>query len=207
MENSKLNNEVSTSSDSSSTDYDLVAIAASAGGLHAVSEVLSHLPEDFPASIIILQHLSPTHKSLMAQILTSRISLQVKDAQEGEKLSSGTVYIAPPNYHLQVKADLTLSLTQSEKVNFVRPSADVLLTSVAERYRKRAIAVILTGKGRDGATGIEAIESTNGQIIVQSCESAEHTGMPSSAIKTGLADFIVPLEQIAPKLVELVMSK
>lgn len=207
VENGKLNNKAFNSSHASETNYNLVAIAASAGGLQAVSEVLSHLPEDFPASIIVLQHLSPDYKSLMAKILARRTPLQVKSAEEGEKLCPGTVYVAPPRYHLEVKADLTLTLTEAEKVNFVRPSADVLLKSIAKSHRQRAIAVILTGKGKDGTAGVEAMHATQGKIIAQNYGTAEHSGMPHSAIDTGIVDIIVPLEEIAERLIELVMSK
>ncbi|NER28620.1 MAG: chemotaxis protein CheB [Symploca sp. SIO1C4] len=111
--------------------FDLVAIASSAGGLQALTEVVSNLPAEFPAALVIVQHLDPRHRSLMAEILSRRTPLQVKQAQEGDCLSPGMVYIAPPNRHLLVNQDGTLSLSQTELVHFVRPSADLLFDSVA----------------------------------------------------------------------------
>ena len=186
--------------------FDLVAIAASAGGLNALSEVLSALPANFPATIVIVQHLDPRHRSLMADILSRRTSLKVKQAQEGDCLELGMVYIAPPNRHLLVNPDKTLSLTQSELVHFVRPSADLLFDSVAASHKERAIAVVLTGTGNDGAMGVQAIDKMGGTVIAQDKESAEFFGMPSAAIKTGAVDFILPLPEIAPALISLVMQ-
>src|SRR5207249_2587826 len=125
--------------------YDLIALAASAGGLRALSEVLAGLPREFPAAIVVVQHLDRKHRSLMADILSRRTPLHVKEAEEGDHLSPGTVYIAPPNRHLLVNPDGTLSLSQSELVHFVRPSADLLFESVAASFkdRGRAVASIL----------------------------------------------------------------
>lgn len=123
--------ESRTSSSLCKGAVDIVALAASAGGLRALSEILSGLPADFLAAIVIVQHLDPRHRSLMADILSRRTALKVTEAQEGARLSSGTACIAPSNRHLLVNADGTLSLTQSELVHFVRPSGDLLFESVA----------------------------------------------------------------------------
>ncbi len=173
--------------------FDIVAIAASAGGLNALSEVLSKLPANFPAAIVIVQHLDPRHRSLMADILSRRTPLQVKQAGEGDPLELGTVYIAPPNRHLLVNTDKTLSLTQSELVHFVRPSADLLFDSVAASHKERAIAVVLTGTGNDGSMGVRAIDKMGGTVIAQDKETAKFFGMPSAAIKTGAVDIFTPL--------------
>lgn len=186
--------------------FDIVAMAASAGGLTALTQVLSTLPGNFPATIAVVQHLNPRHRSLMADILSRRTPLRVKQAEAGESLISGTVYIAPPNRHLLVNSDGTLSLSQSELVHFLRPSADLLFESVATSYRERAIAVVLTGTGTDGAMGVEAIKKMGGTVIVQDQKTAEFPGMPSAAIKTGNVDFILQLEEISPLLVTLVMA-
>ena len=135
-------------------EYDVVAMAASAGGLNALSQVLAPLPADFPAAIVLVQHLDPRHRSLMAEILNRRAHLHVEQAEEGKHLKPGTVFIAPPDRHLLVNRDGTLSLTQSELVHFVRPSADLLFESVAASYRDRAIAVVLTGTGSDGSMAL-----------------------------------------------------
>ncbi len=183
--------------------FDVVAIASSAGGLKALSFLLSNLPEDFPAAIVIVQHLDPRHKSLLAEILGRRTSLLVKQAQAGEFLSPSNVFIAPPNYHLLVNVDGSISLTQTELVHFVRPSADLLFDSVAGSYKDRVIGVVLTGSGSDGSMGVQAINKMGGTVIVQDEESAEYSGMPSAAINTKCVDFVLTLEEIPAALVTL----
>jgi two-component system chemotaxis response regulator CheB len=186
--------------------FDLVALAASAGGLTALGQVLTDLPADFPATIVVVQHLDPRHRSLMADILSRRTSLRVKQAEEGDHLVSATVYIAPPNRHLLVNPDGSLSLSQSELVHFVRPSADLLFESAAASYKDRAIAVVLTGTGSDGAMGVQAIKKMGGTVIVQDERTSEFFGMPGAAIQTGSADFVLPLDEVASALVTLVMK-
>src|SRR5258708_31116528 len=127
--------------------YEIVALAASAGGLTAITEVLSGLPRGFAASVVVVQHLDPRHRSLMADILSRRTALPVKEAAEGDELRAGRAYVAPPNRHLLVNPDHTLSLTQTQLVHFVRPSADLLFESMAARFKERAIAVVLSGSG------------------------------------------------------------
>jgi two-component system chemotaxis response regulator CheB len=186
--------------------FEVVALAASAGGIPALSGVIAGLPEDFPSSVVVVQHLDPRHRSLMADVLSRRTPLQTKQAEHGEPLKPSTVYIASPDYHLLVNADGTLSLTQTELVHFVRPSADLLFESVAASYRDRAIAVVLTGTGTDGAAGVRAVNKMGGTVIAQDRETSDFFGMPGAAIATGLVDFILPLEEIAPALVTLVTA-
>jgi two-component system, chemotaxis family, protein-glutamate methylesterase/glutaminase len=185
--------------------FDVVALASSAGGIAAIGQLLMGLPADFPAAIVVVQHLDPRHRSLMAEILRRRTSLQVVQAAEGDQIRPGTVYIAPPDRHLLVNWDGSLSLTQSELVHFVRPSADLLFESVAASYRERAIAVVLTGTGSDGSLGVGAIKKMGGTVIAQDQDSAEFVGMPAAAIKSGHADFILPLDQISVTLMTLVL--
>ncbi|MDB9476386.1 chemotaxis protein CheB [Dolichospermum circinale] len=187
-------------------NFDIVAVAASAGGLTALIEVLTDLPTDFKAAIVIVQHLDPRHPSLMAEILSRRTVLKVIQAKEGDKLTPGTVYIAPPNNHLLINGDGKVSLSQSEMVHFLRPSADLLFESVAASYQERAIAVVLSGTGTDGAMGVEAIKKTGGTVIVEDPKTAEFPGMPAAAIKTGNVDFILPLAEISLALRTLIMS-
>ena len=187
------------------TAFDIVAFAASAGGLRALSRVLAGLPGDFPATLVVVQHLDPRHPSLMADILSRRTPLRVKQAEEGEQVSPATVYIAPPNRHLLVNPDGTLALTQSKLVHFLRPSADLLFESVAASYGGRAIAVVLTGTGSDGTMGVQAIKKMGGTVIAQDEATAEFFGMPGAAIHSGSVDFVLPLDEIAAALVILVM--
>jgi two-component system chemotaxis response regulator CheB len=184
--------------------FDVVALAASAGGLVALSVVLGGLPADFRAAIVVVQHLDPRHRSLIAEILSRRTPLRVKEAAEGDTMTAGTVHTAPPNRHLLVNPDGTLSLSQSELVHFVRPSADLLFESVAASYGERAIAVVLSGSGSDGAMGIRAIKKMGGTTIAQDEGTSEFFGMPGAAIQTGNVDFVLPLVEIAPALVTLV---
>jgi two-component system, chemotaxis family, protein-glutamate methylesterase/glutaminase len=187
--------------------FDIVALAASAGGLNALAEVLSTLPAEFTAAIAIVQHLAPQHRSLMADILSRRTALKVKQAQEGDSLTPGTVYIAPPDRHLLVNCDGTLSLSKSELVHFLRPSADLLFESMAASYKNRAIAVVLTGTGTDGAMGVEAVKKMGGTVIAQDEATAEFSGMPTAAFQTGDVDFVLPLQEISKALITLVMGK
>jgi two-component system chemotaxis response regulator CheB len=186
--------------------FEVVALAASAGGLSALSQVFSALPADFPAAIVVVQHLDPRHRSLMADILSRRTGLEVCEAHESDRLRPATVFIAPPNRHLLVNTDGTLSLSQSELVHFVRPSADLLFESVAASYKDRAIAVVLTGTGSDGNMGVQAIKKMGGTVIVQDEKTSEFFGMPGAAIKTGDVDFILPLAEIPSALVSLVVK-
>jgi two-component system, chemotaxis family, protein-glutamate methylesterase/glutaminase len=188
-------------------NFDVVAFAASAGGIQALTRVLSSLPPDFPAAIAIVQHVDPRHRSLMAEILGRRTRLKVKEAAQGDALSPGVVYTAPPNRHLLVNTDGTLSLTESELVHFVRPSADLLFESVAASYKDRAIAVVLSGTGVDGSMGIRAIKKMGGTTIVQDEKSSEFSGMPAAAIETGAVDFILALDEIPPAVVTLVTER
>jgi two-component system chemotaxis response regulator CheB len=186
--------------------FDIVALAASAGGLNALTHVLAALPADFPAALVVVQHLDRRHRSLMADILSRRTRLRVAEAGEGDRLSPGHAYIAPPDRHLLVNPDRTLSLTQTELVHFVRPSADLLFESTAASFRDRAIAVVLSGSGQDGAMGVKAIKKMGGTVIVQEAANAEFRGMPDAALATGLADFVLPLDDIAPALQKLCAS-
>jgi two-component system chemotaxis response regulator CheB len=189
-----------------SAAFDVVAIASSAGGLAALTKTLSGLPGDLPAAILVVQHLDPRHRSLMAEILSKRTELLVKEAEEGDVVAAGTVYVAPPDRHLLANADATLALTQTELVHFVRPSADLLFESVAAAYRDRAIAVVLTGSGSDGAMGVRAIKKMGGTVLAQDEESSEFFAMPSAAIQTGEVDFVLPLSDIPSALVSLVVG-
>ncbi|MBW8907310.1 MAG: chemotaxis protein CheB [Betaproteobacteria bacterium] len=183
--------------------FDVVALAASAGGLNALTHVLAALPPDFPAALVVVQHLDRRHRSVMADILARKCRLPVKEAVEGEPLQAGRAYIAPPDRHLLVTPDHSVSLTQTELVHFVRPSADLLFESVAASYKERAIAVVLSGSGQDGAMGVKAIKKMGGTVIVQDAKNAEFTGMPEAAQATGKADFVLPLDDIAPALTQL----
>ena len=184
----------------------VIALAASAGGLNALSVILGGLPADFPAAIAIVMHVSPDHKSLLAEILDSRSHLVVKQAQTGDILCHSSVFVAPPNHHMSVVKGgrLELSSSAAEKVHYARPSAEPLFASVAEVYQKNAIAAVLTGGDGDGSFGVQIIKEKGGTVIAQDRPTSQDFSMPESSIKTGDVDFILALNEIAPKLIELV---
>jgi len=187
--------------------FEIIAIAASAGGLTALTSVLGVLPAGFGATVVVVQHLDPRHRSLMPEIIGRRSSLPVHQAEDGAEVREGHVYLAPPDRHLLINRDATASLTRTELVNFVRPSADLLFESVAAAYGERAIAVVLTGTGRDGSMGVTAIKKRGGTVIVQDEASSEFFGMPSAAIRTGMVDFILSLEEIPAALLTLLAGE
>ena len=177
--------------------YGIVAIAASAGGIAALGHVLGGLPSGFPVPVVVVQHLDPRHKTVIAEVLGRRAKMPVRLARDGEKADAGTIYVAPPNHHLLVGTDGVLSLSSSELVHFVRPSADLLFESVAGAYGPRAIACVLTGTGSDGAMGASAVKSRGGTVIAEDPELAEFKGMPEAVVASGAVDFILPLDEIA----------
>jgi len=187
------------------TNFDAVAIGASAGGVTALQSVIGALPRRFPAAVLVVQHLDPRHKSLLAELLARRTPLVVKEAVDRELIEAGTVYIAPPDNHLLV-AHGHVSLTSSELVHYTRPSIDLLFESVAASYRDRAIGVVLTGSGVDGATGIRAIKEQGGTTIAQDPATAEYRSIPAHACATSCVDFTLPLETIGPAVVSLVLG-
>jgi len=204
------NNSQSISQPASKTNltvpvFDIVALTASAHGLDALTHVLSPLPADFPATIVVVQHLSPKYPSLFAPILNRQTLLQVMEAEEGALLRPGKVLIAPPDHHLLVNSNGSVSLSQSEKVHFVRPAAEVLFESVARNYKERAIAVVLTGGDRDGSRGVQAIKQMGGKVIAQDEATSKVWGMPAAAIETGCVDWVLPLDKIGKAITNLVM--
>jgi two-component system chemotaxis response regulator CheB len=186
--------------------FPVIAMAASVGGLKALSAILGSLPADFPAAIAIVMHLAPDHESLLAEILNRRTHLAVRQAHTGDILRPANVFIAPPNHHLLVAQGgrLELSSSGAEKVHHARPSAEPLFASVADIYRNNAIAVVLTGGDGDGSFGVQIIKEQGGKVIAQDRPTSQDFSMPESSIKTGDVDFILPLNAIAPKLIELV---
>jgi two-component system, chemotaxis family, protein-glutamate methylesterase/glutaminase len=184
--------------------FGIVAIAASAGGVTALGRVLGGLPAGFPVPVVVVQHLDRRHKTIIASVLERRAQMPVSLAEDRERAQPGRIYVAPPDYHLLVGTGRTLTLTSSELVHFVRPSADLLFESVAATYGPQAIACVLTGSGSDGAMGVSAIKSRGGTVIVEDPDLAEFKGMPQAAVAAGAADFILPLDEIATVICGLV---
>ena len=199
--------DVATEARFSGTAFDVVGLLASAGGLRAVSEIVGSLPPDFPAAILLVQHLDRRHRSLMADILGRRSALPTRQAVDGDKLEPGTIYLAPPDYHLLANPDGSLSLSHSALVHFVRPSGDLLFESLAGSYGSRVIAVVLTGSGFDGTMGVRAVKQMGGTVIVEDPAEAEFPSMPKAAIDSGAVDFVLPLADIGPALCRLVAEE
>lgn len=198
------NDRHSRSSKRAAPQFDVVAIGASAGGVEALHVLVEALPADFLAAVLIVQHMDPRHRSMLAGLLARRCRLRVKQATNGEPVQPGTVYIAQPDAHLLVREG-RLVLTDTKLVHFSRPSIDLLFESVADSYGDRAISVILSGSGVDGADGTRAVKAKGGTTIAQSPASAAHGGMPRAARATGCVDVTLPLEEIGPAIVNLVM--
>lgn len=180
----------------------MVALVASAGGLDALSEVLAGLPAAFPAAVLVLQHLESGRQSVLPHILRGRTGLEVREAADGEPLRAGTVYVSPSGRHLRVSAERRLQLTDTEKVEHSRPSADVLLRSLAEAGGP-VVAVVLTGRGRDGAAGSLLVHQRGGTVLAQDEATSLHYGMPGAAALQGGVDQELPLDAIAPALIDL----
>jgi two-component system, chemotaxis family, protein-glutamate methylesterase/glutaminase len=178
----------------------VVAVAASAGGITALSEVLGALPADFPVPVLVVQHLAQHRASIIAEVLDHRTVLPVKLAQQGERIVPGIVYVAPPDHHLLITEDGRVQLDVGEPVHFVRPAADQLFESVAKAYGPRALVCVLSGTGRDGAQGAAAVKAGGGLVIVENPESARFKGMPEAAVRAGAVDHILPLAEIGPAL-------
>lgn len=186
-----------TADQSHEAPYAIVAVASSAGGIHGLIVLLGMLDPDLPVPVLVVQHLDPRHRTVIADVLSRRTDIPVKLAEAEERALPGTVYIAPPDRHLLIDSDGVMTLSNTKLVHFVRPSADLLFESVAGAYGPRAIACVLTGTGSDGAMGVDAVKSRGGTVIVEDPLSAEFKGMPQAAVDTGAADYVLPLAEIA----------
>jgi len=184
---------------------ELVTIAASAGGLTAVREILTGLPPNFPVPIAIVQHRSTTSPQALPRILTRLTPhLRIKQAEEGDVLEAGVVYLAPPDLHLMVQPDRTLHLHDGQRIKFLLSSADPLFESAAHSLHGRVVAVVLTGSGTDATDGVQVVRQMGGVVIAQDPKSADHAAMPTSAIESGAVNYVLPLGEIAAKLIALV---
>jgi two-component system chemotaxis response regulator CheB len=164
--------------------------------------MFSCLPKEFNTPIIIVQHIGSQSENLWISLLNDKSNLYIKEADEKESIEQGKVYIAPSNYHLLIERDKTFSLTIDERVNYARPSIDVLFESAAEAYKSKLIGVILTGSNNDGTNGLKRIKEYGGLTIVQDPANAESAYMPASAIAAIQPDYILSLEDIIKLLIK-----
>ncbi|WP_158095338.1 chemotaxis protein CheB [Collinsella sp. An2] len=177
----------------------VVGIGASAGGVEALQELFASLPTESGAVYVVIQHLSPDHRSLMSEILGKQTDMPVVQAEDGCKVEADTVYLIPPKKNLTI-AGGRLHLADYDHQVLNHP-IDIFFSSLAEECHERAVAVVLSGTGSDGTSGIRAVKEAGGIAIVQNPESAKFDGMPRSAISTGLVDWVLPPEQIAAEIV------
>ena len=180
-----------------------VVVAASAGGLAALVGALGSLPPSFGAAVVVVQHLDPRRRSMLAAVLARRLRLPVRMAQDGDRVRPGLVLVAPPDRHIRLRPDGTVELSREAPVNFVRPSADPLFESAAASFGPRVVAVVLSGTGSDASAGVRAVHERGGTVLVQDPASAAFAGMPAAAESTGVADAVLPLGAIGPALVGL----
>jgi two-component system chemotaxis response regulator CheB len=171
-----------------------VVIGASAGGIEALSVLLPEVPSATRAAILIVVHLPRERESLLAKIFAPRCALTVKEAEDKEPILPGTVYFAPPDYHLQVDEGPRVSLSYDDPVNWSRPSIDVLFSSAADTYGTRLLALLLTGGNQDGAAGLDAVRVAGGITVVEDPASALCPTMPNEALRLGPADLVVGLD-------------
>ena len=181
----------------------MIVIGTSAGGLYALSKILHPLPGRFPLPIVIVQHRSKEHNELLEEVLQVKCKIKIKQADEKEPLHGGVAYIAPPDYHLLVEKDLTLSLSADAQVLHSRPSIDVLFESAAVVCKDGLIGILLTGANSDGAIGIKEIKKNGGITIAQDPQEADFPYMPQAAINSGQVMYIWTLEKIYTFLLTL----
>jgi two-component system chemotaxis response regulator CheB len=178
-------------------------MGGSAGGFKALSAILSALPLDFPLPVLVVQHLCPGDDGLFARHLASTAKLPLIEPCDKQWIKQGQVYVAPANYHMLVEQNGTIALSVDDKVNWSRPSIDVLFESAALAFGGRAIAVLLSGANADGAAGMQKIKEAGGLTIVQDPATAEYPVMPQAAIDCGAADEVLSAEEIGWRLIEL----
>jgi two-component system chemotaxis response regulator CheB len=185
------------------TRMDVLAIGCSTGGPNALGALLPKLRGDFPIPVVVTQHMPPLFTRLLAERMNGACQLRVHEAQGGEVLEAGHIYVAPGDFHLEVKregAAVRLALHQGPQENSCRPAVDVMIRSVVQVYGGNTLSVILTGMGQDGMRGCELVREAGGQVIAQDEASSVVWGMPGAVVRAGLADVVLPLDDIATEI-------
>jgi two-component system chemotaxis response regulator CheB len=179
-----------------------VVVGASAGAVEALSAILPELPGDYPLPLLVVVHLPPDRKSVMAELFRARCRVEVREAEDKEPIRGGVVYFAPPDYHLLVEPDRRLSLSSDEPVRYSRPSVDVLFETAVDAYGPGLTGVVLTGANDDGARGLRAIHEAGGTAVVQRPDLAFAPAMPAAALEACPGSRVLTLEEIAKFLKE-----
>lgn len=173
-----------------------IAIGASSGGVEALTRVLPALPADTRASVFVVLHLPRERESLLVDVFAPRCKLPVREVHDKDPIAAGTIYFAPPEYHLLIDDGPQLALSMDEPVEFSRPSVSVLFETAAAVYGDRLLALLLTGAGRDGASGMQAVQRAGGVTVVQQPASAHMPQMPEAALDRISADHVLTLDEI-----------
>jgi len=189
----------------------VLAIGASTGGPRALEKLISSLPAELPAAVLVVQHMPPGFTASLSKRLDAKSALRVKEAQEGDRVEEGTVLIAPGNYHMEIVRNKVNSL-EEEAVHLScgpkelgsRPSVNVLFRSIAPIYGSRVISLILTGMNCDGADGAEEIKKMGGKVIAEARSSCVVYGMPGEIVKRNLADLVLPLDKMAEEIIRII---
>ena len=177
-----------------------VVIGTSAGALEALTVILPALPADFGVPIVVVVHIPPDKPSVLSELFAAKCALRIREAEDKEPLDQGTVYFAPPDYHLLVESDRTLSLSTEAPVLFSRPSIDVFFESAADALGPAVIGVVLTGANEDGARGLKAVVDAGGTAIVQEPKTAFASAMPEAALAACPDAIVMSLDEIATYL-------
>lgn len=180
-----------------------IAIGASAGAVEALSGILPHLPEGFPVPVFVVVHLPPDKKSAMVELFQGKCRLAVREAEDKADIEPGTVYFAPPDYHLLVEQSGQLSLSSEEPVLFSRPSIDILFETAADAYGNALLGIVLSGANEDGARGLKTILAHGGQGWVQDPATAKSPFMPQAALKRCPGAIALTLKQMSEHLQKL----
>lgn len=179
-----------------------LAIGASAGGFQALSRLLPALPAGFPIPVLIVMHVPPRKENALVELFGKKCALLVKEAEDKEPLVAGTIYFAPPDYHLLVEAGHSIALSSDETVNHSRPAIDVLFETAADAFGPALTAIVLTGANHDGAAGLKAVAEAGGVAIVEDPKTAEVPTMPAAALAACPSAKAMPLDQIITYLQE-----
>lgn len=178
-------------------NYEAVAIGTSAGGMKALQSLFNQINKNCSLAFIVVQHVSPGSDDYYTQYLNKKSNLTIKQADEKEIIRKGHVYVAPPDYHLLVEEDKTLSLTIDNKINYSRPSIDLMFETAAFAYDSSLIGIVLTGANKDGSQGLKRIKKAGGMTIVQDPKTAEIPMMPQAALNAVEVDYILSIDEIA----------
>lgn len=197
---------VRTNSHTKKMHDSLIIIAASTGGPKIITSIFKKIPSDFPAPIIVVQHMPKTFTKAFAKRLNEHSSISVVEGKQGLSIKKGTAIIAPGSYHLEINTNRRIELNKKPTFHGVRPSADITMKSAAENFDGNLIGVVLSGMGKDGSIGIRNINKREGYIIAQDEDSSVVYGMPKSAVESGCVDSILPFNKIPEKLMDLVKS-